>query len=47
MFSEESNTYIMSFSIDEPTFGNLKYSSSGVSAIVDPSFKKVSDFMPI
>jgi hypothetical protein len=36
----------MSFSIEEETFGNLKYMSCGVSALIDPDFKKISDFLP-
>jgi hypothetical protein len=46
MYSEDSNTHVMSFSIEEETFGNLKYMSCGVSALFDTDFKKISDFLP-
>ena len=46
MYSEDANSHVMSFSIGEETFGQLKYRSCGVSTFIDPSFNTISHFLP-
>jgi ssRNA-specific RNase YbeY (16S rRNA maturation enzyme) len=45
LYSDESNTQVMSFSINEEDFGKIRYRSSSFQSLIDPSFTNINDFL--
>jgi hypothetical protein len=45
LYSDESNTQVMSFSINEEDFGKIRYRSSSFQSLIDPSFVNINDFL--
>ena len=45
LYSDESNTQVMSFSINGEDFGQIRYRSSSFQSLIDPSFTNINDFL--